>query len=558
MFRKTMFITCPTRDALTSHRKLIEALMELEGSQWRGNRDAHFRLEALLVEKGIKADGISDYGSGGRTWAALARTFGYWYPDGQGRIVLTPVAKAIAAGIDEHLHVQKQIMNYQIPNGYVLSEGFSPKYDNGYRIFPFRFMLKMLCDPQLNHYLHRDEISLFFLTARHDADYNTKRSEIIYYRTLQQQDGVALHERDGLLDTIAIDYDHRRRRDSSSVDFLDYLRDSALTHMIIMESVNYRWFDRSDGRIILKSEFVTHARTLLDHFEERYPFSTRYKISEAAFTRHYGLDLSRSKNTFRSGQRITSRQQKQLIMVKEAAEQVLSNAPIVDNETLVRAVQAKFPLDEEDIVTVLRQSGLLKHESLGRIDSHFIDSYLECAIDSNLWSMFERQSMKLLNAMTDGAFRPEGARKTYDAANIEIGVRLRTTRSVFGGILDCKSGQKFQLSTKDRDLMASSYIPKYQQLKCPDGLIVPLRFYGYVVGEGFSGQRNFRLIPKKAKAYLSSEQVIDGFVINARTLLFLAELYSDQEVDTDDLLRVFTSNEVFTEPVQIQWFLECE
>jgi hypothetical protein len=106
--------------------------------------------------------------------------------------------------------------------------------------------------------------------------------------------------------------------------------------------------------------------------------------------------------------------------------------------------------------------------------------------------------------------------------------------------------------------MASSYIPKYQQLKCPDGLIVPLRFYGYVVGEGFSGQRNFRLIPKKAKAYLSSEQVIDGFVINARTLLFLAELYSDQEVDTDDLLRVFTSNEVFTEPVQIQWFLECE
>ena len=92
-------------------------------------------------------------------------------------------------------------------------------------------MLKMLCDPQLNHYLHRDEISLFFLTARHDADYNTKRSEIIYYRTLQQQDGVALHERDGLLDTIAIDYDHRRRRDSSSVDFLDYLRAVSYTHL---------------------------------------------------------------------------------------------------------------------------------------------------------------------------------------------------------------------------------------------------------------------------------------------------------------------------------------
>ena len=553
--RKTMFITRPTRDALTSHRKLIEAMQELEGIVWTGNRRAHQELERLLVEKQIKAPGVSNDGSGGRTWAALARTFGYWYPNANDKVVMTPVAKAITAGVSEHLHVQKQILNYQIPNGYVLTQGFRPKYDSGYSIFPFRFMLKLLTLPKLEHYLHRDEISLFFLTAKKDTEIDKTAANILHYRKLQKEDGLALSERLEFLNNTAKKYDHRRRKDSEGTDFLSYLRDSALTHMIIMESVNYYWFERSDGLIELKREFVNDASILVKQFETRYPFSTRYKISEESFARHYGLDLSRSKNTFRHGQGVATRKQKQDNLLKETAEEVLRKSPLIDNDSLVSEVQSRFPLDEDTIIQSLRHMGLFQSQPMEQLESTFIDSFLESAVNSEHWLEFENQSLRLLNTLVSEAFRPE-KHSVYDNASIEIGVRLSASDRDFGGIVDCKSGQQFQLGTRERDLMATSYIPMYNELRCPSGQTIPLRFFGYIVGKSFRGKRNFNMIMGKSKAFLGTLEAIDGFVINAQSLLTVADLFLEGLITSEDLLRLFTSNQVFLDPLQVRRYLE--
>lgn len=554
--RKTMFITRPTRDALTSHRKLIEAMQELEGVTWIGNRSAHQELERLLVDKQIKAPGISNDGSGGRTWAALARTFGYWYLDSKGEIIITPVAKAIMAGNQEHLHVQKQILNYQIPNGYVLTSGFNPKYAEGYHIFPFRFMLRLLTKPELDYCLHRDEISVFFLPAKTDSELEHVASEIVFYRELKKQDGLELNQRVELLNELAETNDHRHRTDSSGVNFLAYLTDSALTHMIIMESVNYYWFKRSDGLISLKPEFVQDAVKLLAEFNTKYPFSSRFKISEESFARHYGLDLSRAKNTFRHGQGVTTRKKKQDSMLRETAEDILRIKPLIDNETLVKEVKTRFPLDESEIIQSLRQMDLLYHEEAEQLSSQFIDSYLEAANNSNLWSDFEKQSIRLLNAFLPEAFRPEKPSMDADKANIEIGVRLHVHGTDFGGILDCKSGQKFQLGTRERDLMATSYIPMYKELQCPSGPTISLRFFGYIIGRDFGGKSNFNMIREKATMYLNADELVDGFVINAQSLLYLADLYLEKLIQAEDLLTVFTANSVFLDPLEIQRFLQ--
>lgn len=554
--RKTMFVTRPTRDALTVHGKLIEAIQELEGEAWIGNRDAHRELERILVAKKIKAPGISNDGSGGRTWAALARTFGYWYIDSKGEIAITPVAKAIVAGEQEHLHVQKQILNYQIPNGYVLTSGFNPKYAAGYRIFPFRFMLRLLTRPELNNYLHRNEVSVFFLPAKTDSELDRVALDILSYRKAKEVDGLEVNQRVELLNELAETIDHRSRADSSGVNFLAYLTDSALTHMIIMESVNYSWFARSDGSITLRSEYVRDAVELLGDFEKRYPFSSRFKIGEESFARHYGLDLSRAKYTFRHGQGVVTRKEKQDAMLRQTAQYILSKSPLIDNESLVKEVKARFPLDDSEIIHSLREMELLRREEAEQLSSQFIDAYLEAALNSDLWSVFEKQTIRLARTFLPEAFRPEKLNTDGDQANIEIGVRLQAHNADFGGILDCKTGPKFQLGTRERDLMATSYIPMYKNLQCPSDPVIPLRFFGYIIGKDFGGQRNLGAIRQKAMLYLGSDQPIDGFVINAQSLLYLADLVLERLIYPEDLLRVFTSNISFLDPLDIPRFLQ--
>jgi len=551
-----MFVTRPTRDALTSHQKLIEAMSELAGIKWTGNRVAHKKLEEILTKKQVKGPGVSTDGSGGRTWAALARTFGYWYLNSNDKVVITPVAEAIISGDSPHLHIQKQILNYQIPNGYVLTSGFSPKYDTGYRIFPFRFLLKLLTCPELNHFLHRDEVSLFFLTAKTDADLDETINTILHYREQEQQDHLQLEQRLDLLDAVAHNFDHRKRKDSDGISFLNYLKDSALTHMIIMESVNYYWFKRSDGFIELKSEMVPQALELLMDFEARYPFNTRFQISEESFARHYGLDLSRHKNTFRYGQSVVTRKQKQDNLVKETAEEILNASPYIDNMCLVQEVQSKFPLGKEKIEQTLRRMGLFHSESMENLESRFIDAFLESATNSDYWMDHEENTLLLLNKIVSAAFRPEKKTEYIDRANVEIGVRLETSNGNVGGILDCKSGPKFHLGTRERDIMATSYIPMYKELICPDETTVPLKFFGYVIGQDFSGKSNFKMIPSKAQRYLRADQPIDGFVINARSLLAVADLFLDGLINSEDILRIFTSNIIFLDPLHIQRFLD--
>ncbi len=550
-----MFITRPTRDALTSHYKLIEAMQELEGTSWTGNREAHRELERLLTAKKVKASGVSNDGSGGRTWAALARTFGYWYPNSNNQVTITPVALAILAGEFVHQHVQKQILNYQIPNGYVLTSGFSPKYEPGYRIFPFRFMLKLLTIDELEHKLHRDEISLFFLPTKTDLELPKVVETIMYYRNLKEEDGLDLCERSGLLNGYATSHDHRRRSDSDGVNFLDYLSDSSLTHMIIMESVNYYWFSRSDGLIELKKEMVKNAQQLINDFDSRYHFNARFKISEESFARHYGLDLFRSKNTFRHGQGVVTRAQKRDALLKQTAEKILHISPFIDNNTLIKEVKYELPLEEAIIATTLRRLGLLQDEEIDQLGADFIDSYLENATNSKFWLDFENQTLNLAETFLDQAFRPQKREDEIDRANIEIAVKLSTFNNFFGGIIDCKSGQKFHLGTRERDLMATSYIPMYRNLVCPDGSQVPLRFFGFIVGENFSGNKNFNMIAEKAKQFIKTDEYLDGFVINARSFLTLADLFHEELISSEDLFRVFTSNKVFLDPVHVRRFL---
>jgi hypothetical protein len=553
--RRTWFITRPTRDALSAHADLALAMKEVAGGKhWKGNKALHRALEQKLVEIGLKKGAEeSTYGSSGRTWAALARTFGYWYPDQAGRVVIPPVTEAFAAGRDIPANVQKQILCYQLPNAYVRSTAFRPKYEDGYRVMPFRFLLRLLLDPMLGSYLTRDEVALLILPVKRDDQHGEVKKQILYYRALAVGDGRALAEREDLLGRLTEAYDHRDRADTQGIPYLAYVRDSANSHMIIMEAVDADWFERSEGLIRLKLEFREVAFETLAEFDRLYPFSTRYDVSLQFFARHYGLDTGRRKSSGGAGKgSVATKASKRVALAVRTAEEYLKSHVLPSDEELIQRVVQRTGLPRTQVVQALEEHDYLDQPYVS-LPQSLIERYLLAATNSVYWKEFEDLTMEIFRKLGVQAIRPQGR----SGANIETVLRLQMDdRTFYGGVADCKSGGGFRLDPKLRDLMATSYIPQYSPFLWPDGESLPVRFFGYVVGSEFRGEANFLKIAAKAHAIAPMLGPIDGFVFHAASLLTLLERHLQEPLQPAHLLAIFTSNRIFLHPDDLEQYLK--
>lgn len=556
MERRTWFITRPTRDALTSHLPLVQAMKAVaDGKKWAGNQVVQKALEAELAELGVKSAGVSTSGSGGRTWGALARTFGYWRLDASGFARITPVGEALLKGDKPRAHIQKQILCYQLPNGYVLSPDFQPAYGPDYKIFPFRFMLRLLLDPELGGYLLRDEVALLLLPVQTDADakFDAVKEEIRRYRHLQQADGRMIADRAELVAAVADSCDHRKRSDTQDVPFLSYLRDSATTHMLVLSAIADDWFERPDGLIRLLPEAVDEARAVLTFFEEQYPFDLRYQVSSELFDKHYGLDLNRRKSNFGAeGRLVATTKRKSSLLVRQALEKVRAEALAVQPETLVRLIRERTTIKRQDIIEELNALGELD-APFDAVPPAFITNYLDAATTGTRDKDFERLTAEILRQMGLAVW-PLGE----GGENIELKMRLEAPDgTVVGGIADCKSGKgAYRLTPPDRDLMATSYLPKFRQITWPDEpQPVQTRFFGYIVGEEFKGTSNFAKIADKAVQYEPAMGEMLCFVLNARCLLTLLEKFLQQEIRPEAVYKVLTSNQIFLVPLELERFL---
>lgn len=108
--RKFWFVTRPLRDP-QYHADGLRALQQATDNftqQWRGNHELQRKYEKCLANAGMKQDNISKAGSGGRTWAAMLKTFSYVYADENGYLKPTKVAKSILNGKKVPENVKKQ------------------------------------------------------------------------------------------------------------------------------------------------------------------------------------------------------------------------------------------------------------------------------------------------------------------------------------------------------------------------------------------------------------------------------------------------------------------
>jgi AlwI restriction endonuclease len=514
--RKVWFITRPERDP-RFHQEALLALKKATDDfklKWSGNREVHKRYEEELAKMGIKRNNVSNDGSGGRTWMAMLKTFSYCYVDDEGYIRLTKVGEKLIQGEKVYENTRKQVLTLQYPNAYFLEPGFRPKFDEGFRIRPVLFLIKLANHEKLDFYITKEEITYFAMTAQRDSQLNEIVDKILAFRNAE------IHEKEQMKQEIAFKYDHRERSDKGARDYYEAHSDVAHTFMLISDYTGLVEYIRGKA---LKGESsrLDEVRREISEIEKRYPFNTRYMISLQRMAENSGLDVDSYKASRYGNIKPATNSSK----LRAKAERVLKQFPSLESvpkEDIIDALKGHFsPRDIEKIINEMFENEI----SFEGINPDFVESYLNES--DNL--AFEDKTGEILKALGfDVIMRP----KLKNGEKTEIEIIAGYGNNEFG-IIDAKNyAEKFPLSASLASHMASEYIPNYSGYEGKN-----LTFFGYVTANDFSGERNLEKISDKAEKLIGKS--INGFLINARTLLGFLDYCIENEIPTEKRAEMF-------------------
>lgn len=516
--RKVWFITRPERDP----KFHVDALRSLQKATdnfqivWSRNRDAHKRFEEVLANEELKRDNISFDGSGGRTWAAMLRTFGYVYITPSGALSLTKVGSALLEGKKVRENISKQILTFQIPNAYFLESGFRPKYEEGFQIRPARFLIKLVNQRELDYFVTKEEITFFALTAKKDDELRTITQNILKYRCATEE------EKKEMKETIASLYDHRERSDNGARDFTTAHGDVAHTFMMLCDYTGLVDYVRGDALRVPSEKHQTTSEEMIN-LDSRYPFNKRFLISLQRFSENAGLDIDSYKaSSFGLISPATNRNKS----IKKV-QRLLSSYPLLQ------------ALSIEEITTILEQelshneakqyATSLKVYQYTSLNEDFVESYLYEENDL----VFEDKTAEILKAIGfEVELRPKPVTKdTRTEIEILLHVDLNTIC-----IIDAKNyKEKFTLSANLVSHMGSEYIPNYNGYQGKS-----VAYFGYVTASEWGGERNLEKITNKANIAIPNLNA-RGAIFSAKALLGFLDYCLDNNIDENERKQIFTS-----------------
>lgn len=509
--RELWFITRPERDP-RFHRDGLLALAEVtEGFtlRWTGNRDLHKLYEKKLIEHGVKRDNISTDGSGGRTWAALMKTFSYCYVADDGYMVPTKAGLQIIKGNKIYENVRKQILTLQIPNAYFLESGFRPKFAPNFAIRPVMFLLKLCCRPDLDYQLTKEEITYFALPAKKDNEVDNVAERIRQFRCAT---GIKQSE---IKTGIAAELEHRERSDSSARSFEVAHSDVAHTFMLITEYTGLAEYARGRAlRVDPSKASAVHKE--LSELEIRYPFNTRYKISLQRMAENSGLDV----DSFKASPPGAAKPAANKTKILHKLDNLLIGVPnpgSLSQEELTAMFSRELPFKEAKEYA----SALLVAPG---VNNRFVDGYLS-ETDNRA---FEDKTGEILKQL---GFKVE-MRPKVSGCSTEIEILVKFDNKC--GVIDCKNyKQNFALTALLASHMAGEYIPNYSGYEGRD-----LHFFAYVTASSFSGEKNLKKISSKSLVHIPS-RTINGVMLNARTLVGLLDVFIENDIPPRDRVEYF-------------------
>jgi len=524
---KLWWITRPTRDLRDLESTIREFADIAQGKKWRGSRDLHKKFEGAISNK---TTNIGRDGSGGRTWAAFLRMWGLWYDEQN--VKITTAGKVLISGNNIYKQMERLIMNFQITSAY--SE--HKKLDDGFKIFPFRFVMKLLLDDKIKM-LKEDEIAFFVINAKKPSEYKRVINDILNYRKKEKEDKKPLRKRTELVESLMGKYRPNTRTDTSKNinGYLQYTKDIANTIIKNIEYMGEIEQLKPESRIKIVDGKHATVKKLLETYENEFPFSTLYNQSEGAFAEHFGLRYDRKKASKKNSSPNTSNK-KLYYKIKNELDKIQKNEIALSMDEILDILYQKTRYKKTDIEKMISENIELKIRKTGKINSKYRKHYIQCAQSGKDNVMFEKMTRDLFIKIGFNTEKHRLTKKT-GRGKPEIDGLIRNKNKLKSGILECKSGIKYTFPIGDREKMKNVYIPYFQKYQINDDSY-ELDFFVYVVGNKVSGLENFEDIVTESK--------ICGTVIYAKELLNMYDKYKSGDVTQNKIWELFKKNKHVT------------
>ena len=463
------WVTRPKRK-LNSIPEVLTTFAEISLNQeWQGQRDTHLALEEALEGSNIKRTGErrDQTGGGARTYRAWVASLGLIFTqESTNQLKLTLAGEAIMNGEAPVAILKNQVLKYQFPSSFSVSRGVD--VSRRFKIRPFRFLLRLLMDKDVDH-LTEEEIAKIIITNAEnetEACYRSVVNKLIAFRNYGDASLDADFFEKFAPKTGMVNPDHP----------YSHLTDTANTFINWIEYTQLA--KRSDDRKLrIISEKVEEVKAILattPSFIDR-PEQHEY------FQRKYGIDPKHNKDTrnLTATKTITAKiideQKVKQAFVGESLKTPITRitSDLVDKITEQTGLNAKFV-----------EESLLRLYPRGAIGS-FMTEYFEMAFKGrDEATEFEKATVKLFQDVFGFEARHVGP------IGLTPDVLLLSDADGYCGIIDNKAYSKYTISNDHHNRMVHNYIEGlHNYCSSPN----PLAFFSYIAG-GFGSNINGQLM----------------------------------------------------------------
>jgi len=476
------------------------------GQKWYGNRKLQIEFETALTEAKWKAQNISKSGSGGRTYAALLYMLGLWFEDEDG-VQITNAGEDL---IDDNPPAQiltKQLMNMQYPSPYSIksSVNVSPEI----KIHPHRFIVRLFIEKNFLE-ITQDEIAFCLIPfCKTDKDFDLAAELINNFRKSP----------DTLIEKAV----------NKSGTSQDNLRNIGNTFINQLEITGF-FEERAELKSLLikpdkKEEITNYLDSLRKTFIQDPSDAVTYQM-------RYGSGIKKSKD-YRYSQvkpmKISPNERKILVTYYT----LCANEPISSiNRALILKISKLTGAGEKTVESVLNK--LASKPKLNR----FEDKYVQL-------SKGGRETATEFEVRTTGIFSDQGFGLPSEwigpKGNVPDIIVYVDTKNMRHGIIDTKAYKEYALSNDHRNRMLKNYIPKFRTITFDDEEY-ELAFFSYIAG-------GFKSSMKKSFKKLTEEADIGGSYITSINFLKLLRKHRREKIESDEMIRLFSSNTEVTEDV---------
>ncbi|SYZ78703.1 Hypothetical protein TART1_1488 [Trichococcus shcherbakoviae] len=426
-----------------------------------------------------------------------------------GLLKLTLAGEAILAGAPPVDILKNQVLKYQFPSAY--SIGRNINVNPRFKIRPFRFLLRLLNDPQID-YLTQEEIAkIIIVNAENETErcYKSVVERLLNFRSFGESS----------LDNDFFDKYAPSKGNINIANPYGYLNDIANTLINWMEYTQLAKREH-DFLVILEDKFeeVDSILSISPPFIDR-PENDEY------FQRKYGVDPNHTKD---NRNLINSR----TITAHMIAEQKITQAFI--SESL------RYPISRIDAKVIANISYVSGFE-YRVVEQILLRKYPHGAIGSFMSNYFEM------------AFRGRDEAIEFETATVEIfenvfGMKANHVGPIgltpdilvisddagYLGIIDNKAYSRYSITNDHKNRMIYNYIPSYQRDE------YPLAFFTYIAG-GFGNNINRQLND------ISSATNVHGSAINVSNMIQLVQNFSEYSYDHFTLKDIFSLDRQITQ-----------